>query len=63
MSMNQTQSTENKAQRLIEAIEQVADDAWKIEVWATVLQGLASAVPVYEPDSWSQCLAADPIPS
>jgi hypothetical protein len=51
--------TDNRARRLIEAIEQVTQDAWKIEVWATVLQGLGSAVPVYVPERWSRCLAAD----
>jgi hypothetical protein len=62
-SMTHSDGTENQAQRLLEAIEQVGEDAWKIEVWTTMLQGLASAVPVYEPDSWSRCLAAEPLAS
>jgi hypothetical protein len=46
-------ATETMAQRLIEAIEQVGADVWKVDVWASVLRGFASPVPVYEPGIWA----------
>jgi hypothetical protein len=44
---------DNKARRLIEAIEQVRDDVWKVEVWASAFQSFSSSVPIYEPSHWS----------
>jgi hypothetical protein len=55
MDRNAT-STESQAQHLIETIEQVGEDCWKIEVWAGALARFASLVPVYEPDDWSASL-------
>jgi hypothetical protein len=45
-------STESMAQHLIETIEQVGDDCWKIEVWADALVRFASPGLVYEPGNW-----------
>jgi hypothetical protein len=50
-------AADTKALRLIEAIEQVGDDVWKIEVWANALLGFTSSVPVYEPGNWLRRLA------
>jgi hypothetical protein len=56
-SMDQNESsTESRARHLIEAIEQVGDDCWKIEVWAGALLRFASPVPVYDPGNWLQAL-------
>jgi hypothetical protein len=49
-------STESRARHLIEAIEQVGDDCWKIEVWTGALLRFASPVPVYDPGNWMQVL-------
>jgi hypothetical protein len=57
MDRNAT-STESQAQHLIETIEQVGEDCWKIDVWAGALVRFASPVPVYEPGDWSASLVA-----
>ena len=57
MDRNAT-STESQAQHLIETIEQVGEDCWKIEVWAGALVRFAAPVPVYEPGDWSASLVA-----
>jgi hypothetical protein len=49
-------STESRAQHLIEAIEQVGEDCWRIDVWAGALARFAALVPVYEPGDWSRSL-------
>jgi hypothetical protein len=56
---------DSKAHRLIEAVEQVGDDIWKIEVWAGALLGFASLAPVYEPCNWLHRLAPTgaPVPA
>ncbi len=59
MDRNAT-STESQARHLIETIEQVGEDFWKIDVWAGALVRLASPVPVYEPGDWSASLVAMP---
>jgi hypothetical protein len=53
-----------KAHRLIEAIEQVGDDVWKVEAWAGALLGFTSLAPVYEPGNWLHRLAPTrPLPA
>ena len=59
MDRNAT-STEDKAQHLIELIEQVGEDCWKIDVWAGALVRFAAPVPVYETGDWSASLLASP---
>jgi hypothetical protein len=56
---------DSKAHRLIEAVEQVGDDVWKIEVWACALLVFASLAPVYEPGNWLHRLAPTgaPVPA
>jgi hypothetical protein len=49
-------STESRARHLIEAIEQVGDDCWKIEVWTGALLRFGSPAPVYHPGNWMQAL-------
>ena len=49
-------STESMARHLLELIEQVGKECWKIEVWADTLLRLASPIPVYETDHWHQCV-------
>ena len=51
-------STESQAQHLIDAIEQVSEDCWKIDVWAGALVRFAAPVPVYESGDWSASLVA-----
>jgi hypothetical protein len=51
-------AVENKSRCLVEAIDQLGGDVWKVEIWAGALLGLASSVPVYEPGNWLHCLAA-----
>jgi hypothetical protein len=55
MDRNAT-STESQAQHLIETIDQVGEDCWKIEVWAGALARFAALVPVYDPGDWSASL-------
>jgi hypothetical protein len=55
MDQNES-STESRARHLIEAIEQVGDDCWKIEVWTGALLRFAAPVPVYDPGNWMQAL-------
>jgi hypothetical protein len=57
MDRNAT-STESQALHLIETIEQVGEDCWKIDVWAGALARFAAPVPVYEPGDWSASLVA-----
>jgi hypothetical protein len=56
-------SIESRAGHLIEAIENVGDGIWKIEVWVSALLRFVSPVPVYEPGDWSRCLAATRAPA
>ena len=57
MDRNPT-STEDKAQHLIETIDLVGEDCWKIDVWAGALVRFATPVPVYAPGDWSASLVA-----
>jgi hypothetical protein len=50
--------TDTKAHHLIEAIGQVGDAVWKIEVWANALRAFTLSVPVYEPGNWIQRLGS-----
>jgi hypothetical protein len=59
--MNQSRSsTESMARHLIETIDQVGDDCWKIEVWTGALMRFAAPVPVYEPSEWGRFLVPMP---
>ncbi len=49
-------STESRARHLLDAIDQVGDDCWKIEVWTGALLRFASPVPAYEPGDWLRCM-------
>ena len=59
MDRNAT-STQDQARQLIETIEQVGEDCWKIDVWAGALVRFATPVPVYAPGDWSASLVATP---
>jgi hypothetical protein len=58
-----TSSTQSMARHLIETIEQVGDDCWKIEVWTDALMRFAAPVPVYEPGRWSLSAPSKPAPA
>src|SRR4029078_85214 len=47
-------STEKLAQRLRQSIDELCEDAARVEIWATALSAFAHAVPGYEPSGRSR---------